>query len=292
MANPVVQTSSGTTATGASSITVTKPTGLAVGDFMFAFISFDDSSAKTFTTPAGWTELQKNDSDNQGLVCYYKEADSGDTAASNFTFNLSASTDRIAGAILRVDGLASGSEIAASELDEEGVGTGSSVSYTTSLAPVSTESLFVACFYGADGTLTGTPSMSTYASTPTVTWTEEQDLGLNPGGAGMVMAVAHGDYDGSTTWTARSASFNEDMTEHTLGIAIVLSAPVNAAGTATLLETATTLFSEASVVVGGNGTSALQGTTTTLNTANGLSTQREVWSNDSKESTNWNNETL
>lgn len=78
----------GSTAEGATSLTITKPTGLTAGDLMVAMIGKDDDPAPT-SAPTGFT-LEASDSgtggnDNWGGV-YWKEADASDVAASNFTW--------------------------------------------------------------------------------------------------------------------------------------------------------------------------------------------------------------
>ena len=71
--------------TGTSSV-VTKPTGLAVGDLMIGF--FFVQSASTQTLPLGFTTLGTRGT----LKLGYKFADSGDVAASDFTFTNAVST--------------------------------------------------------------------------------------------------------------------------------------------------------------------------------------------------------
>lgn len=67
-------------------VTVTKPTGLAVGDLMLAFMTLNLSG---LTPPSGWTQL---DSDNAtggasfNNTVYWKLAVAGDVSATNFTW--------------------------------------------------------------------------------------------------------------------------------------------------------------------------------------------------------------
>lgn len=67
-------------------VTVTKPTGLAVGDLMLAFMTLNLSG---LTPPSGWTQL---DSDNAAggasfnSTVYWKLAVTGDVSATNFTW--------------------------------------------------------------------------------------------------------------------------------------------------------------------------------------------------------------
>ncbi len=70
-----------------SSATITKPTGLSVGDLMIAVVYGETG---TITQKSGWTEVSQ--ANNQ--ITYsvqYRVADSADVAASNFVFNCGAS---------------------------------------------------------------------------------------------------------------------------------------------------------------------------------------------------------
>lgn len=68
-------------------VTVTKPTGLAVGDLMLAFMTLNLSG---LTPPSGWTQLD-NDNAAGGAsfnsTVYWKLAVAGDVSATNFTWN-------------------------------------------------------------------------------------------------------------------------------------------------------------------------------------------------------------
>lgn len=99
----VVQSSATTDWGNASSVVITKPTGLSVGDLMIACIAVE---GQTSTTPSGWTAIDNNDSDMTAAV-YGKIADSSDVAASNFTFSVGG-TAYCGGVLLRIDGIASG----------------------------------------------------------------------------------------------------------------------------------------------------------------------------------------
>lgn len=289
MARPVVQSSQTATATSSASVTITKPTGLAVGDFMIAFIGFENgSTVRTFTTPSGWTLLRNSASDSEGVASFYKEATAGDVAASNFTFSLSGTSDRIGGVLVRVDTLADGNEIGASEVDESGAPSGTALSFTTNLTAISDVSLYLACFFATDTTLSGTLSFSGYTITPSATVTEIADIAQGTT-VGYGLAVVSAPID-STTITNRTATASQDVTEQQMSIAVVLQGSQDGSGTTALLEPTTTLFSEAAVEVGGSGTHALLEPTTTLFTETSRATEPTVWTNEDDSSTSWTNE--
>jgi hypothetical protein len=259
-----------------------------VGDFQFAFIAFENGSTTlAFTTPAGWTLLQNSSADSEGVACFYKEADAGDVAASNFTFSLSGTSDRIGGALLRVDTLADGNEIQASEIDEDGAPSGTGISFTTSLGALSDTSLYLACFFAADETLSGTLSMSGYTTTPTATVTEIADIaqGTSVGyGLSVVSAPAT-----SAHITERTATLSQECTEQKISIAMVLNGAQDGNGTAGLLEPTTTLFT-ANAQADASGTTTLLEPATSFPAPTALGSSPTVWTNESESSTTWTNE--
>lgn len=87
------------TGTGTTTVVVTKPVSLAVGDIMVGMIC---AQGGTGTFPGGWTILG-NVNNNESSTLAWKIADSGDTAASNFTFT-SSFASRLSGAIARISG--------------------------------------------------------------------------------------------------------------------------------------------------------------------------------------------
>lgn len=106
----VVESTASNTAGNGTSLTITKPSGLAVGDAMIAIIYPYDTAGGTTdpNTPSGWeltqTIEQTAGADAQELSVYIKIADSGDVAASDFTFT-STNSFTWEGVILRVSGI-------------------------------------------------------------------------------------------------------------------------------------------------------------------------------------------
>lgn len=77
---------------GGTTVSFSKPSGLAVGDAMVAHIFF--FAATGVTPPSGWTAVY-TDGANNGV--YAKLADAGDVAASSFVFTLSNSASAAGG---------------------------------------------------------------------------------------------------------------------------------------------------------------------------------------------------
>lgn len=160
-------------ATGTSPIT--KPTGLAVGDLMVALVSQSYNAAfPSASTPSGWTaEYATFDPRAYGL--FWKIADSADVAASDFTFQDSAS-NHMTGVLYRVSGIALDSDVAF--LPFSGADTSGDVnaSVATSITPAYLASHFFAGYIVADDTTNGT--MGTYALGGSPTFTERLDTTL------------------------------------------------------------------------------------------------------------------
>ena len=91
--------------TTVTTIQIAKPSGLAVGDTMFAQLW--SRSGSTYTTLSGWSVLYSATPSlagaSQPCSVFYKTADSGDVAASTFDFTNGTSTVK-SGAIIRVSG--------------------------------------------------------------------------------------------------------------------------------------------------------------------------------------------
>jgi hypothetical protein len=102
---PTVRSSSvGGTVAGATntvaSVAITKPTGLAAGDYMLAWVSAAADST-SMTAPSGWSSLTSQASDQANNIpistLYGKVANSTDAAAANFTFTSTPYTSSTAG---------------------------------------------------------------------------------------------------------------------------------------------------------------------------------------------------
>jgi len=160
----------------ASTITITKPTGLAVGDLMVAHIGVNDEDANTGTvTASSWTSLGtailSDGNGMAGTVVLYKVADSGDVAASDFSFtNGSGEGMGMAGAIYRISG-SSGVPVMAGAT----TGDSSSPTFTNTITPAVADSLLLFLYTGTDS-VGSSQSVSGYAvTTDNPTWTERYD---------------------------------------------------------------------------------------------------------------------
>lgn len=164
--------------TNQTSIVVTKPTGLAVGDLMVAFLAILDG-ASTIDVTSGWTDCGQGEvnisasGSTMRARVLYKIADSGDAGATNFTFTLTGgTTDFVGGAIHRVSGQNPNTVIdkyyGAGRSDDNDIIEGD---YPANLTPTYASELYYMFICG-----TGMSSISTHALiTDNPTWTEDYD---------------------------------------------------------------------------------------------------------------------
>jgi hypothetical protein len=164
-------------ATIAASITVDKPSGLAVGDLMVAHLvrRDNDGTSRDFSR-SGWTVITNtNANDGGGTASWtnaalYKVADAGDVAASNFAFTLSSTGDFLAGAIYRIDGQNSSP---VSAVSTSIIQNSTSPSYTGITPDADSVFLFLVL---ADGGAATTKAISSQAiTTSNPSWTEDYD---------------------------------------------------------------------------------------------------------------------
>jgi len=97
MAITVASVSSNSTWNTAST-TITKPTGLTVGDLMVAVIA-KNNDQYGIVAPVGWTLLYTDEPSHTDSTSFYKVADSGDVAGSNFIFTTT--SHKLAGVVYR-----------------------------------------------------------------------------------------------------------------------------------------------------------------------------------------------
>jgi MSHA biogenesis protein MshQ len=148
-----VSSSVGTLASNAvSSVQITKPTGLAVGDVMVAVVTQRAGSFPIVSSPpSGWTLLLNRDNGSSiGMAVYYRVATNSEPA--NWTWNFGAS-DRAAGAISAYRGVDTSAPIAASGSQANA----SSVSMTApSVSPAGANAMLLGIYASQNGGITAT----------------------------------------------------------------------------------------------------------------------------------------
>jgi hypothetical protein len=99
---PTVQSSATTTSGNIEILTANLPSGIVAGDLLLLFVSISDSSARTVSTPAGWTQMYyaTGSSPVRKLAGYYKVA----SGAEGSTVDITASNPVSWGCVaLRID---------------------------------------------------------------------------------------------------------------------------------------------------------------------------------------------
>lgn len=142
MAAPTIgtATSASGTSSGATSLTITKPTGVAEGDLLIA--AFSASSGRFFNTLSGWTALTSQTIDSYDTRTFAKVATAADVSATDYTWALSSSfANPYMGLMACVDGAA---DIAGNAIENAGgTGTTSGTATVPTVTPSDADSLVI-----------------------------------------------------------------------------------------------------------------------------------------------------
>lgn len=290
-----VQTTAFATKTSGQTVVITKPTGLAVNDFLIAHLSqvVTSGSNANWDTPSGWTSLlNQNENTNNNsearLTVFYKVADSGDVAASNFTFTTNTGACLAGGALYRVSG---GASIAGTI---DGIIDTTTPTFTNTLTPSLADSVMLFLVTAADaGDTTG--SVSSYAiTTNNPTWTERYDFTGSEGVANGtnrqgIMAGATASRP-ETTATGDSSCTLVNYSQNLVGAIVCITPPQNV-NLSMPVGTLTVTGQEPSLTLGlvfpmPAGEISVTGNIPTLTTE-----QNNVWTEETKNSTTWTEET-
>lgn len=280
------------TNSASSSLTITKPTGLSVGDLLVASISIYTADGAPGTTSwdtlSGWSLATSLDAGGDvGLSIQYKIADAGDVAASNFTFTASATADLLVGQLLRCSGHAPLDQLVSASTYSNNTADSATFAATHSaFTPAVDGALVIIQVSGIFSTGSTNRTTSAYTTT-NVSYTEGYDVGANDGSGGSHTAMAYGIQSTAAEISAYGATFNTSTPDHYGQIAI-FTAPVDASAENTLVTTDTTLFAQSGACdgVGGNN---LLATDTTLFSQSGKGTSPQQWTNGAKNSASWTN---
>lgn len=286
MAVPTYQTIGTGTTTGASTVVITKPTGVIVGDLLLAMIGLTTSANRTINTLTGWTYIT-GANDFRSVHAFWRIATAADVSASNYTFTASAGTPTMTGAILRISGHAVGAEIGAQEHDNDNV-TSTTLTYTTASTPISPENLIIMAVVGTGAT---NPNVTAYTTTPSATFTERADLGLEIGANDHFFGLATAPYTSLVQITSRQ--FTISTTSEGAGQAsalVIVSALQDASGTVSLHAVSPTFFNSAASA-GTSGTVALHAVSPTFPTLNGRGSKAGTWTDQIKPPATWVQET-
>lgn len=224
-----------------ASLVITKPTGLEVGETMVAIIannSDDGSVVGTITPPAGWTTVVSyNPGSLMRLGAYYKVADSGDVAASNFTFtNSDTSESATVGSILRL----SDAPLVTGYVQGYDTDKDISVSFGVSESTDFADCLLIMAL-NAKKDSAGDCTLSTYTINGTnPTWTEQRDTKLNAD-SNHSFAVATANISDVRTITSFGATASATDFDH-VGLLLFVHETLSQTASNVALEVVPALF--------------------------------------------------
>jgi len=273
----VVETVSAVATATSSNLTITKPTGVAVGELLVAVLFAANAdlasiAGDNWAILAGWTEAQGGFIDagsNGAYSIQYKVATSAEVAASNFTFSFGDS-ETLRGYIVRASGnIAVGEPLGA---------------IATSYTPVPDGALVFTQFFTYSIT-SPIPGVISGYTAPGVTFVEGDQSTYGDGTPGARQASAYGIQTTAEEIDSFSATGGGN------GKITIFLPPVNASGSNTLATTTATAFAQAGTCDTIGGTNILAEATGVTLAQTGKETSPAQWTNEAKPSTTWVNET-
>lgn len=275
----VVESTTSTGETSTSSLSINKPAGLSVGDVMVAFIA--ERNGGTPGTASGWTSLATQTAVSGSLQIYRfqaKVADSGDVAASTFSFPSSGGAQNLRGAIVRLSGARPDIASAFVHTYDQEVDVGGSIdTQTISLTPTTEGSALIAVLFTTVGTI---GSVTISGTNPT--WTMQQALASNPDNE--VWTAIRPASTEITSIVMSVTGFNS--TTDVYYALLSWGASSDATGSNTLVTTTSTTFA-ATGIAGTTASNDLATASTTTFTQGGLGTSPTQWATTNKPSTTW-----
>ena len=304
----VVESTSFGTATTSDSVTVTKPAGVEVGDLLLAVFQSKNNNA----TSTGFSSIYSAFYDGPGgvsdckVTVLAKIATSDDVSASNYTFTSDNVNDWMGiVTMLRVSGWISAlSPNPILSSDFAGYNPTSNGTFSRSSLTLNREGQNLLIMIGAGTALVSNeyltwpspaPSVTSGGSNPT--WTTINNSIVTVGTAGtsqQSLWVAYATTTETSDITAYQHTYvssGSDGDQGAIGALLVINEPTDASGTNTLHSVSPTLFSNTAVEVGGIGTNALLEVSPTQFDQSGSATAPTQWTNETKGSTTWINET-
>ena len=190
----VIYQSTQTAGNVGSSVVLTKPTSLAVGDLMVAQIVAMATDTPVVATPTGWTLKQNNTGNLSGATqCSYilhKIATAADVAATNFTFTSTGTSVGVCGALSR---FSSTSTTLPVDQSNGSTGASSSAFSTAGITPTKDTGMFLIFTSWGDNASGTTSSYAIATQNPT--WIEAYDTtygDIGPESNDIAISMAYG----------------------------------------------------------------------------------------------------
>jgi hypothetical protein len=260
-------------------LVIAKPTGLAVGDLMVAGIwaDRDGGSSAAISTLSGWTsQISLNTGSGNGAISVQtKVADSGDVAASDFTFTGTGSTTQMhmCGYITRISGFGNNAGTASAAS-----GSTSSTLTVTGFTPSPTIASALYLIFAGRAYSSSVTVNSVSMATDNPTWTEQNEVGV----IGSTTSSNFAFYTATRVATTATGDFTitYSATDNTRSGAAIIALNPSVSGSVT--PTTTAYAYAYTPVQSGMLTINSEGATTNLQDGS-------LWSTDTKPSTAWTN---
>jgi hypothetical protein len=285
MAVTVQSVSSVARNTASTTVVITKPTGLAVGDLMVAHVvrSDNDQNSRSWSL-TGWTsavDTQGNDTGigSSGMAALYKIADSGDVAASDFTFTVSSTADFLAGAIYRISGHSIAAPINASA--SAFINNDETPSFSNTITPTFADCLLLMLVHHYAGSSSSKDTSAYAITTSNPTWTEAYD---NHNSTALTIGGAYANRPETTATGNSSFTSSGDATTDSGSIVLAIKPLQDASFTATAVSVAINIQAP-TVQTGVNVSTTVVSTVVTINSP--VIDSYPTISNVSKNSATW-----
>ena len=263
-----------TATSGSPGLTLTKPTGLTVGDLLVAGLTISGDANPVITAPAGWTTTNTKTLDNGDArtSIFQKVAESSDVAASDFSFTATANTTgaTVAGFMTRISGFGIQSGFVTAS------GSGTTLS-TGAMTPTRINNLMLIITASAsNGDLTPPTSSGYQIVTNNPTWTERADVGIGSGSYMATIAVATASRPEITSTGAASFTLSESksLSISLLSLGSVVSGSITP-------ETKVNIYALNPI--------PKTGLDIIVTEPDEVISNPTLWKNQSKPTTNWNN---
>jgi len=292
----VIETTSSVTSNNADNLTITKPTGVAVGDLLIV-IAAGAPSAGNYATVTGFTASIQNQAEGLTIpstAFLYKVADAGDVAASNYTIGLGGANSLGAAVMLRISGWVAGNPVyssSAGSVINQDVASEVLTQTGLSLARPTAQIMFLfGCATGNEYSTFATYSATSSDANPSWTELAEIDFATNTSTVLGTLFVAYAQTSNTSNVTAyaitrtASTAFSGESSAYSLAI---VCEPISKTGTNTLLSVSPTTFLNTGVVVGTAGTNTLLAVSPTMLDQSGRGETPTVWTPEVKTATTW-----
>ena len=261
-----------------TSVTVTKPTGLAVGDLMVAQCSCIANTPTSFTPPTGWTTLSTVTAGEARQQIFYKIADSSDVAASDFSFT--GTSELRAVGIYAIRDVSINSTITQTNNNISSSGTLTMSTQT----PLREDCVLLLLVSGGEEATAGNYNMASPAIvTDNPTWTEDWELvDVSAGHSGTIYAASAERTEDTATGNATVELTGGGAGTYAIGHFIVINDKLAVSHATDSIEIASTvpfIIPNKPYSVGIVNTPTI--TTSELPTA---------WTNETKHSASWTNQ--